>query len=140
MVFQAFTGTINIQGNTVLWSKHSGNATAKHNFNGINTLGREFTIADNTTGSSSVNSIVIGQMVTTVVCSLELHNAATGISITNNTVQNATHLVLELSLCRDFELDQWNNKYYGNTHTMAPITVRVHLLNRKFCSCWYGKH
>jgi hypothetical protein len=51
-----------------------------------------FTIADNTIGSSA-NSIVIGvNGVTTVVCSFNgIYNAATGsVSITNNTVQNAT--------------------------------------------------
>jgi hypothetical protein len=52
-----------------------------------------FTIADNTIGGSSANSIVIGvNGVTTVVCSFNgIYNAATGsVSITNNTVQNAT--------------------------------------------------
>jgi hypothetical protein len=52
-----------------------------------------FTIADNTIGGSAANSIVIGvNGVTTVVCSFNgIYNAATGsVSITNNTVQNAT--------------------------------------------------
>jgi succinate-acetate transporter protein len=42
-------------------------------------LGRNFTIADNTIGSSSANSIVIGvNGVTTVVCSFNgIYNAAT---------------------------------------------------------------
>jgi succinate-acetate transporter protein len=67
-----------------------------------------------TTGSSSVNSILIGaDGVTTVVCSFNgIYNAATEV-YNHNTVQNATLFGTGASVYAGFRmLDQWNNKYY----------------------------
>jgi hypothetical protein len=108
-------------------------------------LGRNFTIADNTIGSSSVNSILIGaDGVTTVVCSFNgIYNAATGsISITNNTVQNATLFGTGASVYAGISnvglsgtINITGNTILSGTNNSTGASTGIN-----FCSCWYGKH
>ncbi len=95
-IYSTSAGTVSIQNDTIRSISAGGGAAIGYTFYGIYTAGTlgNVTIASNMIGSaSSANAIAIGTPSTTTgVCSFNgITNIATGtISITGNTVQNAT--------------------------------------------------
>jgi len=96
-IYSTSTSTVNIQNNTIGSISTAGLDVIGYTFHGIYTAGAlgNCSIASNIIGSTNLstsNSISIGNATTTVVCTLNgINNAATGtISITGNTIQNAT--------------------------------------------------
>ena len=95
-IYCTSTSTVNIKNNTIGSISTTGASGIGYTFHGINTAGGgQFTVADNTIGSTSTaNSIAIGTLGTTTtgVCTLNgIYNLATGgITISGNTIQNVS--------------------------------------------------